>query len=79
MQLADKDIELSNNVEKITWLEEKISKLQENLVETESKYKENIEQIKQEIKDKESDSISLNSNATKCEEADKEKQALVIS
>lgn len=65
-------------MEKIAWLEEKINKLQENQVETESKYKEQIEQMKQEIRDKEVESTSHNNKTSKCAEADKEKQALVI-
>lgn len=53
LQLADKDVEIFNNVEKINWLEEKINKLQDNLIEVESKYKDDVEKMKMDLKPKE--------------------------
>lgn len=53
MQLADKELEISNSFEKINWLEEKIIKLQDNLIDNESKYNEKLEKMKQELNSKE--------------------------
>lgn len=39
-------------MEKIAWLEEKITKLQNALIETEAKYDEKLERMKQELNSK---------------------------
>lgn len=49
--MADKDVEVTSNNEKIEWLEDKISKLQESMCEMESRYKEDIQKLESQIEE----------------------------
>lgn len=81
--MADKDLEITNNLEKINWLEDKVNSLELRIHEEKELYKKEVEDLKGFYLQKYADSpvIDIRKDCEKCkkkEELEKEVCQFVI-
>lgn len=80
--MADKDLEITNNLEKISWLEDKINNLNMKIDEDKEQHKKETEQLKKLYFQKYPDSQSLDNkkDCDKCKKKDElEKEVSMYS